>query len=364
MKIAFVNSCSYLGGAEQWHLWAATALAQRGHAVSLVLRRGPLADLAAARKLPVTVLPMASDLDLYSLLRAYRLFRRDCPDLILLNDQRECRIIAPAAALARVPVRLQRKGWPFLKGSWRDRIVYRRFVTHLMASSDEIARVFREKSGLPPERIRVLINGLDLIGFAAGDGPGFRAAQGIPDDAVLIGSTGRLVTQKGFDLLIAALAQLKADGLAPLALIAGEGPERDRLAAAASAAGVSDQVRLPGRIDDVPSLLAALDLFVFPSRQEGRSNALAEAMAAGRAIVATDIPGNDELIVPEITGLLVPPDDPSALAVAIARVLRDPALAARLGASARVFAEENLDAAKIVVVLEQYLEGLIREARS
>jgi L-malate glycosyltransferase len=305
----------------------------------------------------VSVLPMASDLDLYSLARAWLMFRRERPDLILLNDQRECRVIAPAAALAGVPVRVQRKGWPFLKGSWRDRLVYGHAVTHVIAASEEIARVFRARSGLPEDRIRIITNGLDLARFGGGDGAGFRRAQEVPAGATIIGSAGRLVTQKGFEVLIAALARVKAEGLAPIALIAGEGPERERLAA-------SNEVRLLGRIDDIPSFLAALDLFVFPSRQEGRSNALAEAMAAGRAIIATNIPGNDELIVHEKTGFLVPPDDPVALAAAISRLLRDPALAARLGANARAWAEEHLDDRKVIVSLEQYLTGLVAEARA
>jgi len=123
--MVFVNSCPYFGGAEKWHLEAALAMKERGHQVRMMVRSNrPLAKRAREAGLAVFELPMSFDLDLYSFVRAYFYFRRVRPDVILLNDQRECRVVAPAAALAGVAARVQRKGWPYLKGSWRDRLVY------------------------------------------------------------------------------------------------------------------------------------------------------------------------------------------------------------------------------------------------
>jgi glycosyltransferase involved in cell wall biosynthesis len=358
MKIVFINSCEYMGGAELWHLRTALAFRKRGHHVSMILRRGPLADRSREQGLSVVILPMAFDLDLYSCLKALWYFRREKPDLVLLNDQRECRVIAPAAAMAGIRVRVQRKGWPYLKGSWRDRMVYRRFVTHLIANSDAIARIFRSRSGLAPDRIRVFPNGIDVERFGKGEGAAFRERIGVSESDALIGAAGRLVTQKGFDTLVKALGSLLEDGVELKACIAGNGPERERLEALAQEAGVADRLIFPGHVDDMPSFLAGLDLFAFPSRMEGRSNALAEAMAAGLPVIATDIPGNDELIAHEKTGILVPPEDPGACARAIKRLLEDREPAERLGSAAREYVEVNMDSEKILDELEAYLESL------
>jgi len=358
VKITFVNSCPYLGGAELWHLRTALALRGRGHQVAMLLRPGALAQKAREEDLSVTTLPMAFDLDLSSFFQALAYFWRERPDLILLNDQRECRIIAPAALLAGIKVRVQRKGWPFLKGSWRDKITYRFFVTDLIANAEAVARVFREKSGIAPGRIRTFPNGVDLARFNDADRMAFRERLLPNQGEALIGAAGRLVSQKGFDLLILALNMLAEEGVAFRAAIAGRGPELPLLKKMAKDAGVSDRVVLLGHVEDIPSFLAALDVFVFPSRMEGRSNALAEAMASRAPIVVTDIPGNDELIVHEKTGLLVPPEDPRALARAIKRIIIDKELAQRLATAARSWAEQNLDSAKILDEIEAYLKEL------
>jgi len=358
MKIVFINSCEYMGGAELWHLRTALAFRERDHDVSMMLRPGPLAERSREQGLPVVILPMAFDLDLFSSFKALSYFRREKPDLVLLNDQRECRVIAPAAALAGIGARVQRKGWPYLKGSWRDRMVYRRFVTHLIANSDAIAQIFRRRSGLAPDKIRVFPNGIDIERFKEGEGASFRERIGVSESDTLIGAAGRLVTQKGFDTLVKALGSLLEDGAELKACIAGDGPERERLEALAQEAGVSDRLIFPGHVDDMPSFLAGLDLFVFPSRMEGRSNALAEAMAAGLPVIATDIPGNDELIAHEKSGILVPPEDPDAYAQAIKRLLEDRELAERLGRAAREYVETNMDVDKILDELEFYLESL------
>lgn len=355
MKIILVNSCEYMGGAEWWHLRGASALASRGHQVRLLVRRGPLAERARAEGLAVDLLPMSFDLDLYSAVRAFFYFRRLRPDLILLNDQRECRLIAPAAAAAGVQFRVQRKGWPFLKGSWRDRLIYRRFVTHLIAVSEEVAGVFRARSGLPVEKIRILVNGVDVKKFSGGDRASFRAKTMIRPEEVMVGSAGRLVSQKNFPLLIEAVSLLPEPR--PGLIIAGAGENHGQLFRDGLDRGLTRW--LLGPCDDMPSFYAGLDLFVFPSNQEGRSNAVLEAMAAGLPVIASDIPGNRELIEPGRTGVLFPAGDAAALASAIQGLLADPDRRQALGAAAQAWVHENLDADIIWGRLEENLRAAI-----
>ncbi|HEY0719491.1 MAG TPA: glycosyltransferase family 4 protein, partial [Streptosporangiaceae bacterium] len=148
----------------------------------------------------------------------------------------------------------------------------------------------------------------------------------------LILAAGRLAPQKGFGTLVEAARSWQDLSPVPLLAIAGAGPLQAELAAAAAPLGPS--VVLLGQRDDVPSLLAAADLFVLPSRWEGQPLILQEALRAGRPIVATRAGGT-----PDLTGadaaLLIPPDDPDALAAAVHRVLADEALAGRLAGAAR-----------------------------
>jgi glycosyltransferase involved in cell wall biosynthesis len=146
-------------------------------------------------------------------------------------------------------------------------------------------------------------------------------------------AVGRLTTQKGFDLLLRALA--RAADASWVLEIAGEGPERGALEALASELGIRERVRFLGVVRDVPSLLAAAELFVLSSRYEGFPNVLLEAMAAGTACVSFDCPtGPRELIRDRVNGMLVRNGDVEALASSIVELLRDPAHRARVGAAA------------------------------
>ena len=102
----------------------------------------------------------------------------------------------PCCGAAGVKVRLQRKGWPFLKGSWRDKLMYQYFVTDLIVSSEAVYEVFAKRSGLSEDRITIVLKGLDLKDFKGHDPLKFRNKYNIPHDAVLLGSTGRLVTKR------------------------------------------------------------------------------------------------------------------------------------------------------------------------
>jgi len=144
-------------------------------------------------------------------------------------------------------------------------------------------------------------------------------------------AVGRCAPQKGFDVLLEAMIAMPARDPAPLLVIAGEGPAAGSLAARAREAGT--EVRFLGPRRDVPALLAAADVVAVPSRWEGQPLIAAEALRAGRPIVASRVGG-----MPAITGddgaLLVPPEDPARLAAALRAVLDDPELAGRLRAAA------------------------------
>jgi glycosyltransferase involved in cell wall biosynthesis len=200
-----------------------------------------------------------------------------------------------------------------------------------LAVSEGVAGELRERLGIPGSKIRVLHNAIPVRRFAGADGGELRRMTGWPPDRPLALSVARLHSQKGLGSLVEAAARLPQVGF----VVVGEGPERPTLEARIRELGVGDRFFLPGSRADVPELLAGCDVFVLPSLYEGLPLSILEAMAAGRPVIASAIPGNDEALVHEESGLLVPPGDAVALANAISKVVSSPELGTRLGEAAR-----------------------------
>ncbi len=171
---------------------------------------------------------------------------------------------------------------------------------------------------------------------------------GLPTDARVVGVVGRLEARKGHRHFIEAMARIVTCEPRAVGLVVGEGKEKSALQAQCDALGLGEAVRLAGYWPDLPEAFAALDVFVLPSLMEGHPLAILEAMAAGKPVVATDVGGNREAVEPGITGLLVPPADPGALAEGILSLLRDPARAAAFGEAGRRSLERRFSLAEAV----------------
>jgi glycosyltransferase involved in cell wall biosynthesis len=209
---------------------------------------------------------------------------------------------------------------PLIRFLWRG-------AAQVVANSQGLAALARQSAGTTP--IGLIPNGVDTARFT----PAVSRDEAGPVRLVFV---GRLVRQKGLDVLLEALARLPAGADYELTLV-GDGPLRPALTGQAQALGLTSRLRFVGWAgrEDMPDLLRRADIFVFPSRDEGMPNAVLEAMATGLPVVATRISGNEEVVVDGQTGLLVPPDDPDALAGALARLLADRPLGRSLGAAGR-----------------------------
>lgn len=194
-----------------------------------------------------------------------------------------------------------------------------------------------EALGSPRRQAQVVPNGADTSVFVARDTREARRRLGLPEDERIVSYVGKLVPRKGVDTLIEAMGRLATRPAgAPLLVAAGIGELRPDLERRAKELGVADRVRFVGKVphDEVAWWMAAGDVFVLPSLSEGLPTVICEAMNCARPVVATAVDGTPEIVRDGETGLLVPPTDPDALAVALARVLEDPALAARMSARA------------------------------
>jgi glycosyltransferase involved in cell wall biosynthesis len=224
----------------------------------------------------------------------------------------------------------------------------------MLAVSEWDRRNIVEIERIPPERVRVLPNG---IPSTPEEGTNIRSELGMSSEVDLVGAIGRLYPEKGYDDLIRAIALLKEDFGSIRCVIVGHGPDQEKLQALIDDLDVSREVQLLGRRQDVPEVIRSLDVAVLSSKHEGSPLAVMEYMAGAAPIVATAVGGVPELIQDGVHGLLVRPSDPSELAAAIRRLLEDRALASRLGRSARERQRANFDLDVVVRRLESvYLE--------
>lgn len=192
-------------------------------------------------------------------------------------------------------------------------------------------------AGVPMERINVQHNSIRPEQMASEEeARAIRTQFGIAEGEPLVLAIGRLSSEKAQIDLLSAFRHLQDTNseLKAKLIIVGDGPERERLEAAARSYGISERVYFAGQISNVKPYYAAADLLVLPSHSEGSPYVLLEAMAAGRAIVATTVGGVPEMVEDEESALLVPPRDPQKMAAAIARVLTDDQLARRLTTNA------------------------------
>jgi glycosyltransferase involved in cell wall biosynthesis len=311
--------------------------------------------------------------DVAAALALWRLFRRLRPAIVHTHTSKAGFVGRLAAWLARVPAVIhQPHGHIFygywsrprtalfvalerIAAHWTDTIVTltpREVDEHLERGIGRRAQYAVVPSGVPTEALR-------RVAPARVEA---RARLGLPADAYVVAGVGRFVPIKGFDLLVAALIDVVARVPGAHVLLIGDGGERGALEAQAQALGVADRLHITGTVTDVIGLLAAADVLAAPSRNEGMGRVLVEAMALGLPVVGARVGGIPDVIVDGECGLLVPPDDPAALAGALVELGRDAAWRAKLGAGARPRAEAFSTTAAAAAMRDIY-DALVRTRR-
>ncbi|RME08298.1 MAG: glycosyltransferase, partial [Anaerolineae bacterium] len=329
------------GGAELLLLRLIPYLQARGFELSVGFSTpGPLEDDFRALGVPLYPLPRRFRLDPLLAWRMFRLARRLRPDVVHTHLFKSDFFGRPAARLAGVPVVVStlHSADPWARNplfGWLYGFTAR-FADRLIAVSDTVRAYHLRYTAARPSRVLTIENGVDVARFenVAAEGRALRRTLGIPPDALVLGTIGRLVPDKGQAYFLQAAARLRNRFPQARFLIVGDGPDDVALRALAERLNLADAVTFTGFRQDIPALLGAMDVLVMPSLREGLPLTLLEALAAGVPVVATDT-GGVRALLGEEAGLVVPPADVAALVAACERLLSDEALRERLGARGR-----------------------------
>jgi glycosyltransferase involved in cell wall biosynthesis len=329
MKLVTYTDTKELGGADL-SLMHLLGNLEPGIEAAVVGPTRPIVEKIAAAR-PGTaklVLPRPrNDHDWRSLAAHVSALRTLGPDVlhVSLASPWSCQYAVAAAALVRRPCVVAVYQLPVPPVSrrqrWAKRVTSTAVDCHVGVGM-RTAREVEELLGLRVGSVRTIHNGVPDLD------PG---AEPRPAAGPIVGAVGRLAFQKGFDVLLRAMRDVEAATL----VVVGDGEDREQLQALASGLGVADRTIWAGWSDDVRAHVRSFDVFVLPSRFEGFPLAVLEALLAEKPVVATDVGSVGEAVITGETGLLVPSDDPGALAVAIRRLLADDQFRRRLGAHGR-----------------------------
>ena len=302
--------------------------------------------------------------------RLVRLFRSLRPAIVHTRNLAALEATVPAW-LAGVSARLHGEhGWDVhdLDGGSgryrRVRKIFRPFVRHYIALSDQIAFYLESKVGIDSACVTRIYNGVDTARFRPSDPRTSRRILPFTGaELFVVGSVGRMQPVKDHLSLIRAFARLSAGSAASQRrlrlVIVGDGPVRPSVEAAIREAGLEGQVWLAGTREDVSALMQSFDVFVQPSLSEGVSNTILEAMSTALPVIATRVGGNAELVVDGVTGALVSPGDDGSIAAAIERYFSQPTLALEHGAAGRRRIEERFSIQSMVAAYDAVYERML-----
>ncbi len=394
IKAVHVRASNFFGGPEKQILGhAVQALRTLGSGIRVVVisfdengRETELVARARGAGLEARSIPCLTAYDPRQVGRLREAFSEIAPDVVCTHDYRSSLLCRRALRGSRVPQIV------FWRGVTRENLrvrLFHRMERRVLAAVSHVVVVAKEQQmfltgrGFPPGKVILVPNAVDVpdaagerdtkAGSSGTSGPrgaGTPREKGRPrrerlesivgslEARTVLAAASRLSPEKGLNHLLDAMpAILKRDGDIAL-LIFGDGPLMGRLRSQAVRLGCAECVRFAGLVPDFASFVGEADVFVLPSLSEGLPNALLEAMAASRPVVATGVGGVKDLLRDGENGLVVDPADSEALAAAVLRLVSDPGLARRLGQSARAAVAGSHSFARQCELLQNVYRGV------
>lgn len=345
MRVLSVSTHFTIGGISNYMLTLARALKRRGVTTIVATAGGDLVGELEKSGIAHRFVAIDTKFELHpKVFRAALTLAKIVRDEAIEVIHAHSRVSQVAALLASritgVPVVTTCHGYFTV----RARRIIDTWGARVIAISEAVKEHLIRDLGVRPERIALVYSGVDVDRFAAAmlpdDVRAIRISLGLKDGPV-VGTIGRLSPVKGHAYLIEALKRAAVRRPAVQGLIVGDGGEKDSLRSRARQAGIRDAVTFVSSHVDTRRFLAAMDVFVFPSVAEGLGIALLEALASGRACVASRVGGIGDIITDGVNGLLVPVGDPESIANAILALLDDPARAKAMGDEGRRLVRER-----------------------
>jgi glycosyltransferase involved in cell wall biosynthesis len=373
-RVFFLLDSLDVGGTEVQAVELATRLSPERYDVTLgcLRARGPLLERLQGSSVSVREFYPNGGFDsvrgVYQMFRLARFLRRGRFQIVHTHDLYANFLGIPAAAIAGVPVIISSQrdlGHLDLCKSWR-RVWLRRLQklsTAVLTNANAVREAVLAEDHFAPEKVRVIHNGVDLERFSQKSS---ERAWLLPDAdrerwIVLVGNMHGDV--KGHAVLIAAAEIVVREFPRVRFLFAGDGERRKEFEEQVARLGLAKNFSFLGRRNDVPRILGCCDIGVLPSQAEGLPNAVLEYLVAGLPTIASRVGGNVEIIQEGKTGLLVPPDELSALAAALLRLLRDPSFAAELGRNGRSFVSAEFSFERMIEKTDQMYTELLQSRR-
>ena len=358
VRLAIVHtesSCGW-GGQELRTLAEAAGMLKRGHQVQLLCPpEAPMHAQAVKLGVPVEALPIA--LKNWRGFVALRHWLKTRPDIDVLNTHSSTDSWLAALACATLRhappiVRTRHVSTP-VNNRAATRWLYQRATCHIVTAGEALRQQLIRDNRFDPTRISSVPTGIDFARYAPRDRAKAHAALGLDVNCYYLGIVATLRNWKGHTYLLEAFAQL-----APVypdwdLVLVGDGPQRHNLEKLIAKLGLTNRVRLVGNRDDVETWLNAFDLYVLPSYgEEGVSQSVMQAMAAGLPVVATTVGAMAEAVQHERTGLLVPPRNIDALRSALARLMDDESLRRKFGAAGLDYACQHFGLEQMLARME------------
>ncbi|NNC83782.1 MAG: glycosyltransferase [Flavobacteriales bacterium] len=363
MRILHISSEATWRGGEQQIAYLIQESMSRGQAVEVLCKSdSAFQNWCEEQSIPYRTAPFKNSFDLYSAWKLRSYIRDSRIDLIHIHSGKGHGVFALSTLLGvRTPAILSRRvDFPLKNNPWSRWKYGLSQIKHILCVSDAIRALVLEKVS-DPERVSTIHSGIDLSRFEHLKPKSLHEQYDIPRNRMLIGNVAALAPHKDYRTFIRTAERCVDSGLPVHFFIIGEGDERSMIESEISRSGLQSHVTMTGFLQDIPAVLAGLDLFLISSETEGLGTSILDAFAAGTPVIATAAGGIPEIVIHEQTGLLCPIKDDQCLAFSVKRLLDDTDLKERL----RIGATEHLQqftkqtvAQQTLAVYEEVLSAL------